>query len=221
MVISDGIPVVPRNRKSRNSVPNPSAEEKTTRNSVPWNKNRSNLPSFCGWENNSELGCPRNSADTEFPGIFWLLKWFLRNSGEIPRNSAEFRGISPELHRKSLPYSAECQNVTSVDTLLGIPFRGTKIEENSRNSGPNYSAEENTIRNSFPCNKKEKQSVGMPFWTIPWKRTNSEQNVAAEYFKNSIRKDSLGSWMKTKPMVISSSLPPPSTAYKLCTTAFP
>jgi hypothetical protein len=63
------------------------------------------------------VGCPRNSADTEFRGIFWLLKWFLRNSGEIPRNSAEFRGISPELHRKSLPYSAECQNVTSVDTL--------------------------------------------------------------------------------------------------------
>ncbi len=69
-------------------------------------------------DSNSRLGCPRNSADTEFRGIFWLLKWFLRNSGEIPRNSAEFRGISPELHRKSLPYSAECQNVTSVDTLL-------------------------------------------------------------------------------------------------------
>jgi hypothetical protein len=28
MVISDGIPAVPRNRKPRNSVPNPSAEEK-------------------------------------------------------------------------------------------------------------------------------------------------------------------------------------------------
>ena len=44
MVISDGIPVVPRNRKSRNSVPNPSAEEKIARNSVPKNKNRSKLP---------------------------------------------------------------------------------------------------------------------------------------------------------------------------------
>ncbi len=42
-VISDGIPAVPRNRNSRNSVPNPSAEEKTTRNSVPWIKNRSML----------------------------------------------------------------------------------------------------------------------------------------------------------------------------------
>ncbi len=31
-------------RKSRNSVPNPSAEEKIARNSVPKNKNRSKLP---------------------------------------------------------------------------------------------------------------------------------------------------------------------------------
>ncbi len=43
MFIYYGVPVVPRNRKSRNSVPNPSAEEKITRNSVPWNKNRSKL----------------------------------------------------------------------------------------------------------------------------------------------------------------------------------
>ena len=42
MVISDGIPAVPRNKKSRNSVPNPSAEEKTSRNSVPWNKIEAN-----------------------------------------------------------------------------------------------------------------------------------------------------------------------------------
>ncbi len=35
MVISDWIPTVPRNRNSRNSVPNPSVEEKTARNSVP------------------------------------------------------------------------------------------------------------------------------------------------------------------------------------------
>jgi hypothetical protein len=46
MVISDGIPSVPRNRKPRNSVPNPSAEEKTTRNSVPQNKNSSKLSEF-------------------------------------------------------------------------------------------------------------------------------------------------------------------------------
>jgi hypothetical protein len=60
MVISDGIPAVPRNRNSRNSIPNPSAEEKTTGNSVPWNKNRSILAEFSsepflGRENNSEF----------------------------------------------------------------------------------------------------------------------------------------------------------------------
>jgi hypothetical protein len=60
MVISDGIPAFPRNRKSRNSVPNPSVEEKTTRDSVLLNKNRSKLsefPSepFIGRENNSEF----------------------------------------------------------------------------------------------------------------------------------------------------------------------
>jgi len=43
MVISDEIPPVPRNKKSRNSVPNPSVEEKKARNCVPWNKNRSKL----------------------------------------------------------------------------------------------------------------------------------------------------------------------------------
>jgi hypothetical protein len=60
MVISDGIPAIPRNRNSRNSGPNPSAEEKTSRNSVPRNSNRSKLsefPSepFSGRENNSEF----------------------------------------------------------------------------------------------------------------------------------------------------------------------
>jgi hypothetical protein len=43
-------------------------------------------------------------------------------SAQFRRNSAKFRGISPELSRKSLPYSAECQNVTSVDTLPVLSF---------------------------------------------------------------------------------------------------
>jgi hypothetical protein len=56
MVISDGIPAVPQNRKlseflsmeqnSLNSVLNPSAEEKTSQNSVTWNKNRRRLSEF-------------------------------------------------------------------------------------------------------------------------------------------------------------------------------
>jgi hypothetical protein len=47
-------------RKSRNSVPNPSAEEKTTRNSIPWNKNKSKLPLFCS-EPFAEENTTRNS----------------------------------------------------------------------------------------------------------------------------------------------------------------
>ncbi len=46
MVISNGIQAVPRNRISRNSVPNPSAEEKTSRNFIPRNRNRSKLSEF-------------------------------------------------------------------------------------------------------------------------------------------------------------------------------
>jgi hypothetical protein len=40
----------------------------------------------------------------------------------IPRNFLTSEVISPGLSRKSLPYSAECQNVTSVDTLGGTVF---------------------------------------------------------------------------------------------------
>ncbi len=45
---------------SHNSVPNPSAEENTTRNSVPWNQNRCKFSEFCsepfrGREHNSEF----------------------------------------------------------------------------------------------------------------------------------------------------------------------
>jgi hypothetical protein len=71
----------------RNFLPNPSAEEKKTWNSVLWNRNRSKT---------------------------------LR----IP-----FQTLQPK--RKQ----------------LGIPFRGTKIEANSRNSVLNHSAEEKTTRN--------------------------------------------------------------------------
>ncbi len=49
-----------RTENSRNSVPNHSTEEKTTRNSVPWNKNRRKHLEFCsepfrGRKNNSEF----------------------------------------------------------------------------------------------------------------------------------------------------------------------
>ncbi len=60
LVCFGGIPAVPRNRNSRNSVPNCSAEEKIAQNSVPWNKIRSKRSefrseTFRGRENNSEF----------------------------------------------------------------------------------------------------------------------------------------------------------------------
>jgi hypothetical protein len=87
MVISDGIPAVPRNRKPRNSVP----KEKTTQNSVPLNKNRSELsefPSehFSGRENNSEF----LSVDTK-------IEEYYQNS--LPNNSAEEKAT-----RNSVPW---------------------------------------------------------------------------------------------------------------------
>jgi hypothetical protein len=77
MVISDGISAVPRKRKfseflsepfrgtkinanSRNSRPNPSAEEITTWNFTPWNKNRSKLSEFPSKPSEEEK-TPRNS----------------------------------------------------------------------------------------------------------------------------------------------------------------
>jgi hypothetical protein len=95
MVISNGIPAVPRNRKPRNSVPNPFAEEKTTRNSVTLNKNRSELsefPSehFSGRENSSEF----LSVDTKIE---------------------EYSHNSPHLHADMMQY--ECgQNNRVLDT---------------------------------------------------------------------------------------------------------
>ncbi len=43
MVISDGIPAVPRNRKLSKFVPEHFTEEKTTRNFVPWKKTEANF----------------------------------------------------------------------------------------------------------------------------------------------------------------------------------
>ncbi len=83
MVISDGIPAVLRNRKLsefcsdmlrilylwteteanfRNFVLEDFAEERTARNSVPWNKNLSKLSEFC-----SEAFCGRKNALNSVP----------------------------------------------------------------------------------------------------------------------------------------------------------
>jgi hypothetical protein len=90
MVISDGIPAVPRNRKPRNSVPNPSAEEKTTRNSVPLNKNRSELSEFP-----SELQQKRKQLGSPFRGYKnrSILSEFPSESFSGRENNAEFRSM--------------------------------------------------------------------------------------------------------------------------------
>ncbi len=132
MVISDGIPAVPRNKNPRNSVPNTSAEEKTTRNSVPLSKNRSNLsefPSehFSGRENNSE-----------FLSVETKIEAYSRNS--LPNPSAEekqlgilFLGTNIEANcRNSVPnHSAEekpAQNKTRKPKLSKIVSEKTTFE---------------------------------------------------------------------------------------------
>ncbi len=111
MVIYDGIPAVLRNRKSRNSVPNPSTEEKTTRNSVPLNKNRSKLSGF---------------PSEPFSGR---------------ENNSEFRSVEPN---KKQTLGIPFRTLQRKRKHPGIPFRGKKIEANSRNSAPDHSAEEKT-----------------------------------------------------------------------------
>jgi hypothetical protein len=95
MVISDGIPTVPRNRNSRNSVPNPSAEEKTTRNSVPWSKNRSKVSGFRS-ESFRERANSRNSLPwkRERLGIpFRGAKTGANSRNSVPNHSAEEKTI--------------------------------------------------------------------------------------------------------------------------------
>ncbi len=62
---------------SRNSVPNPSAEEKTTRNSVPWKehiKKKALGMAFRGRENNSE----QNTAAENFKNVSYIyLRYFV------------------------------------------------------------------------------------------------------------------------------------------------
>ncbi len=91
---------------SRNSVPNHSAEEKTTQNSVPWNKNRSKLKHFTEenmlsillfWLFCKTNFCSRNSL--RFTASEWTLPW----TSEGLRKSTFFRCIQetvPSLFRR-------------------------------------------------------------------------------------------------------------------------
>ncbi len=122
MVISDGIPAVPRNSKPRNSVPNPSAEEKTTRNSVPLNRNRSELtefPSehFSGRENNSEF----LSVDTK-------IEEYYQNS--LPNPSAEEKTT-----RNSVPWK---KYRSILSEFRSEPFRGRDTCSTQNSAAQNF-----------------------------------------------------------------------------------
>jgi hypothetical protein len=109
MVISGGIPAVPKNRNSRNSVLNPSAEEKTSRISVPWNKNRSKLS-----EIRSEL-FRRRENNSEFRSLEQKLEANSRKY--IPNHSAEEKTT-----QNSNPWN---ENRSKPTECCSKPFRGT------------------------------------------------------------------------------------------------
>ncbi len=106
----------------------------------------SSVPSSAGGRVSTEFrrhGIPRNFLTSEVI------------SAQFRRNSAKFRGISPELHRKSLPYSAECQNVTSVDTLAGgLEFARPVVRQINPLYWPSFIPENHvfssSLRNLFP-----------------------------------------------------------------------
>ncbi len=68
-------------------------------------------------------------------------------------------------------------------------FRGTKIEANAHNSVPNPSGKRKQLR--FPIRATKNRNKLSECRSEPFRgrETNSEQNAAAEYFKNSVRKD--------------------------------
>ncbi len=119
MVISDGIPAVPQNRKFSEFRSEP----------------------FSGRENNSE-----------FRSLDKILKQTL--------------GI----HFRTFQQNGK---------QLGIPFRGTEIEANSRNSLPSPSAEEKTTLNSVAWNKNGSKLSAFRSEPFRGRENNSEQNAAA------------------------------------------
>jgi hypothetical protein len=72
--------------------------------------------------------------------------WFRRNSG-----------CSVEQKTLGIPF----RTIPQKRKQLGIPCRGTKIEENNWNSVPNHSTEEKTTPNAVPWNKKTRLTLGL------------------------------------------------------------
>ncbi len=68
-------------------------------------------------------------------------------------------------------------------------FRGTKIEANAHNSVPNPSGKRKQLRIPFRATKNRNKLSECRSEPFRGREANSEQNAAAEYFKNSVRKD--------------------------------
>jgi hypothetical protein len=85
---------------------------------------------------------------------------------------------------------------------LGIPFRGTKIEENLGIPFRTIPRKRTQLGIPFRATKNRNNLSDCRSEPFSGRETNSEPNAAAENFKNSFRKDSLGSLKKTKPTVI-------------------
>jgi hypothetical protein len=120
---------------ARNSVLNHSSEEKTTRNSVPWNKNISKYLESCskpfhGRDNNSEFRLKHVSDENVLSIVCWsriscktnFFKPFLsvpnlgidssvnfgmpRNEHFLPRNNGSHQVSSAEFYRNKIPLPA-------------------------------------------------------------------------------------------------------------------
>jgi hypothetical protein len=110
---------------------------------------------------NWEFPTKNNSAED---GIDGTNGYFRRNSGcsaeqkfsefrsepfRGRKNNSEFRSVD---QKKKQTLRIPSQTLQRERKQLGIPFRITEIEANSRNSLPNSSAEEKTTGNSVPWN---------------------------------------------------------------------
>ncbi len=124
---------------SRNSVSNPSAKEKTTRNSIPWNRNRSKFSeflseSFRGRENNTE----QNAAAAVYESTHfenscrdrknWFpppwLKDILFNIKTVPLNFIFKRKSVPfRTSEMALSWNSECLGMSSFFCGIKETFR--------------------------------------------------------------------------------------------------
>ncbi len=72
-------------------------------------------------------------------------------NGTDETNSLSWRNSGCSSEQKS--HGIHIRIILRNKKMLGIPYRGTKLEANSRHSVPNHFTEEKTTRNTIPWNK--------------------------------------------------------------------